>query len=149
MMLRFKSTPVFSLARLISRAARSALSARVAVTGVALLSCVFPVSVSAQTKDKAARVEAPDGSPQLPRETVVSDKSVDPKTETGAASVNGGANSVIQSEERVQGRLASARVGVGAAPSYLIVDPNAGKTDRAANSGTRRVTPSQWELFRF
>jgi hypothetical protein len=147
MMLRFKSSPVFSLTRLMSRAARSALSACVAVTSVALLSGVLPVSVSAQTKDKAARVEAPDGSPQLPRETVVSDKSVDPKTETGAAS--GGANSVIQSEERVQGRLASARVGVGAAPSYLIVDPNAGKTDRAANSGTRRVTPSQWELFRF
>jgi hypothetical protein len=114
-----------------------------------MLSALSTQWVSAQTKDKAARVEAPDGSPQLPREAVVSDKSVNPKAETGAVGGNGGANSVIQSEERVQGRLASARVGVGAAPSYLIVDPNAGKTDRAANSGTRRITPSQWELFRF
>jgi hypothetical protein len=108
--------------------------------GVASIAAFSAFTANAQTTEKTTRVDVPDGAPQLARETVVSDKSTDPKSES---------RSVIESTERVQGRLASERVTVGGGQSYLIVDPNAGKIDRASVNNGRRTVPSQWELFRF
>lgn len=88
-----------------------------------------------------ARSEAPDGAPELTAEKTVSNTSI---TATGKASTI-----VIVEEERVQGRLASAHVRVGGAKGYTIVDPNVGRTDRQADNGGKRVSPSLWELFRF
>ena len=88
-----------------------------------------------------ARTDVPDGAPELPAEKNVSNTSV---TAVGKASA-----SVIVEEERVQGRLSNAHVRVGAAKGYSIVDPNAGRTDRQADNGGKRVSPSLWELFRF
>lgn len=89
----------------------------------------------------AERAEVPDGSPQLAAEKSVSN------TSTTAKSRSEG--SVIVEEERVQGRLANARISVGGGRAYSIVDPNAGRVDRQADNGGKRVTPSLWELFRF
>lgn len=90
----------------------------------------------------AERGEAPDGAPTLAREISVSEKTApaDAKRES--------VTSVIESEERVQGQLASTRVRSGA-NSYLIVDPKVGRTDRAETNGQKRVSPSRWELLRF
>jgi hypothetical protein len=126
---------------------RGAMNVSVLLT--AAISCAVVTDSNAQTSNKAqestqqksSRLDAPDGAPQLPRETVVSDKSSDPKSE-----VRG---SIIESTERVQGRLATERVSTGGGQSYLIVDPNAGRVDRAATNSGRRTVPSQWELFRF
>lgn len=87
------------------------------------------------------RVEAPDGSPQLANEKLVSNASV-------VTSVRGGA-SVIVDEERVQGRLSAAHVSIAGSKGYTIVDPNAGRTNRDATNGSKRVTASLWELLRF
>ncbi len=88
-----------------------------------------------------ARTEVPDGVPELAAEKTVSNTSV---TAPGKAST-----SVIVDEERVQGRLANAHVRVGGAKGYTVVDPNAGRTDRQADNGGKRLSPSLWELFRF
>ena len=88
-----------------------------------------------------ARVDVPDGAPELAAEKNVSNTSV---TAPGKASA-----SVIVEEERVQGRLANARISVGGGKGYSVVDPNAGRTDRQADNGGKRVNPSLWELFRF
>jgi hypothetical protein len=88
-----------------------------------------------------ARVDAPDGAPELVAERNVSNTSV---TAPGKSS-----SSVIIEEERVQGRLANARISVGGGKGYTVVDPNAGRTDRQADNGGKRVNPSLWELFRF
>jgi hypothetical protein len=101
---------------------------------------IAPVTPVASAKiAPSGTTSAPDGAPALPKETTISQKSA-----TSGAELD----SVVRSEERVEGRLASARVG-GAGNAYLIVDPNAGRTDRAASNSGKRVTPSQWELFRF
>lgn len=83
----------------------------------------------------------PDGAPELATEKTVSNTSVTAQSKAST--------SVIVEEERVQGRLASAHVRVGGAKGYTIVDPNAGRTDRQADNGGKRVSPSLWELFRF
>ena len=89
----------------------------------------------------AARTDVPDGAPELATEKTVSNTSVTAQSKAST--------SVIVEEERVQGRLASAHVRVGGAKGYTIVDPNAGRTDRQADNGGKRVSPSLWELFRF
>ena len=88
-----------------------------------------------------ARIDVPDGAPELAADKTVNNTSV---TATPKASA-----SVIVEEERVQGRLANARISVGGAKGYTVVDPNAGRTDRQADNGGKRVSPSLWELFRF
>ncbi len=88
-----------------------------------------------------ARTDVPDGAPELAAEKTVSNTSV---TAPAKAST-----SVIVEEERVQGRLVNAHVRVGGAKGYTVVDPNAGRTDRQADNGGKRVSPSLWELFRF
>ena len=95
----------------------------------------------AATVAKAARTEVPDGAPELASEKTVNNTSV---TAPGKAST-----SVIVDEERVQGRLANAHVRVGGAKGYTVVDPNVGRTDRQADNGGKRLSPSLWELFRF
>ena len=87
------------------------------------------------------RVEVPDGSPQLANEKVVSNTSVMSPGKGGA--------SVIVDEERVQGRLSAAHVSFAGSKGYTIVDPNAGRTNRDATNGSKRVTASLWELLRF
>lgn len=87
------------------------------------------------------RVDVPDGAPELLVEKNVSNTSVTTPIRAPA--------SVIVEEERVQGRLANARISVGGGKGYTVVDPNAGRTDRQADNGGKRVTPSLWELFRF
>ncbi len=108
-----------------------------------LLAC-FALLIAAQPVQSAERSAAPDGAPTLPRETVITEKTLPPGDDASGAS-----RSVIQSESRVQGQLASARVSSGANAGYIIVDPSVGRADRAASNGRRRVTPSQWELLRF
>ncbi len=107
----------------------------------------FCVAATAQTPVPAspasppARIDAPDGAPELTAEKTVSN------TSTNAPGKSSG--SVIIEEERVQGRLANARVSVGGARGYVVVDPNAGRTDRQPDNSGKRVSPSLWELFRF
>ena len=96
----------------------------------------MPATVAA-----SARTEVPDGAPELAAEKTVSNTSVTAAPKASA--------SVIVEEERVQGRLANARISVGGAKGYTVVDPNAGRTDRQADNGGKRVSPSLWELFRF
>ena len=95
----------------------------------------------AQTPASPARVDAPDGAPELVVEKNVSNTSVTAPLKASS--------SVIVEEERVQGRLANAHVRVGAAKGYTVVDPNAGRTDRQPDNAGKRVNPSLWELFRF
>ncbi|TAG00147.1 MAG: hypothetical protein EAZ43_14280 [Betaproteobacteria bacterium] len=121
------------------RSAASAISGSVIALSIGLAHGQAVVPAAPAAPANSANSSAPDGSPALPKETTISQKSVTPSSEL---------DSVVLSEERVEGRLASARVG-GAANSYLIVDPNAGRTDRAASNSGKRVTPSQWQLFRF
>ena len=87
------------------------------------------------------RTDVPDGAPELKAEKTVSNTSVSAPAKASA--------SVIVEEERVQGRLAQARVSVGGGKAYTVVDPNVGRTDRQADNGGKRVSPSLWELFRF
>jgi hypothetical protein len=111
----------------------------------AVLSVCMAASLSfAQGAASPAPVEVPDGSPQLPAEKVVSNTST-----IAVARSPGGAGSVIVEEERIQGRLANARISVGGNRGYTVVDPNAGRADRQPDNGGKRVSPSLWELFRF
>ena len=133
-----ESTPQFSPRR--SQFFAFALS----LVGVAAIAqtAVVPASPAASASVKeVARTDAPDGAPELAAEKTVSNTSV---TAPGKSST-----SVIADEERVQGRLANAHVRVGGSKGYTIVDPNAGRTDRQADNGGKRVSPSLWELFRF
>jgi electron transfer flavoprotein alpha subunit len=113
----------------------------------ALSACALNVMVCAAFAQTPAapiaptRVDVPDGAPELVTEKNVSNTSV-------AAPVKASA-SVIVEEERVQGRLANARISVGGGKGYTVVDPNAGRTDRQAGNSGKRVNPSLWELFRF
>ena len=116
------------------------VSPALAVLSVLTLNVVI-CAAFAQTPASPARVDAPDGAPELVVEKNVSNTSV---TAPGKAST-----SVIVEEERVQGRLANAHVRVGAAKGYTVVDPNAGRTDRQPDNAGKRVNPSLWELFRF
>ncbi len=93
------------------------------------------------TPATVALVEVPDGAPALAAEKTVSNTSVTAPVKASA--------SVIVEEERVQGRLANARISVGGGKGYTVVDPNVGRTDRQADNGGKRVSPPLWELFRF
>ena len=120
--------------------------AQVLACALGLIECQSFAQVSVApavptTVQASSRVDVPDGAPELAAEKTVSNTSV---TAPGKAST-----SVIVEEERVQGRLANAHVRVGAAKGYTVVDPNAGRTDRQADNGGKRVSPSLWELFRF
>lgn len=96
-----------------------------------------------------ASTEVPDGSPQLAPEKFISNTStgVTGASNPGRSAIS--ASTVVTSEERIQGRLASARVSVGGAKGYTVVDPDAGRTDRQSDHGGKRLSPSIWELFRF
>ena len=117
------------------RRTAAVLLAAVGLTMTATSWADEPASASAPT-----RTEAPDGAPTLSPEATVNNRS------TSVAPRSAG--SVIVEEERVQGRLANARISVGGR-AYSIVDPNAGRVDRQAGNGGKRVTPSMWELLRF
>lgn len=114
--------------------------ARVAL-GSALLACTLAAPGHAESVSEPARTEVPDGAPQLAAEKVISSQS-----QTGVAKAAG---NVIVEEERIQGRLANARVSVGGSRGYTVIDPAAGRVDRQADNGGKRVSPSLWELLRF
>ena len=116
-------------------------SAYVAVIGMALSSSVFALS-----SDTPPLTEVPDGSPQLAQEKIISNTSTGV---TGASNLGRSASTTVVSEERIQGRLASASVSIGGAKGYTVIDPNAGRTDRDAANGGKRLSPSIWEVFRF
>lgn len=111
-------------------------TATLAVTQVFAQSPVLPNSAGA-----AGRIDVPDGVP-----TLAADKGVDGRS---AASISREAADVSVNEERIQGRLATARVSVGGGRTYSVVDPSVGRFDRQADNAGRRVTPALWELFRF
>ena len=119
----------------------SSVAAFAAAVGLALSSSVFAQSAAAPSQ-----TEVPDGSPQLAQEKVIGNTS---SGATGSANQGRSASTVIVSEERIQGRLASARVSVGGAKGYTVVDPDAGRSDRQSDNGGKRLSPSLWELFRF
>lgn len=102
---------------------------------------VVVCSAFAQAPASPARAAVPDGAPEL-----VVEKNVSNTSTTTSAKVPVG---VIVEEERVQGRLANARISVGGGKGYSVVDPNAGRTDRQPDNAGKRVNPSLWELFRF
>lgn len=116
------------------------LKARV-FAGSVLAVSAFTTLSHAQAVSEPARVDVPDGAPTLPAEKIVSNQSQAVATkQTG---------SVIVEEERIQGRLANARVNMGGAKGYTVVDPGVGRADRQSDNGGKRVSPSLWELFRF
>jgi|GEM_PF-1251434 len=128
------------------------IAACAAVVGLALSASAFAQSTAAPAVPEKAPVaaptqtEVPDGSPQLEQEKVVSNTSTGA---TGASNPGRSASSVVVNEERIQGRLASARVSVGGAKGYTVVDPDAGRVDRQSDNGGKRLSPSLWELLRF
>ncbi len=97
--------------------------------------------VAPAPSSQGARVEVPDGSPQLAFEKVVSHASVTAHATSGSG--------VIVDEERVQGRLSAAHISVAGSRGYTVIDPNVGRTNRDATNGSKRVTASLWELLRF
>jgi len=107
------------------------------VTSLALSCCL---GAHAQSAPPAGSTEVPDGAPSVDPQATITERS------TAAASVAAVGGRV--QEERLQGRLASARVSVGPF-AYRVVDPAVGQFDRRADNGGRRVTPSLWELLRF
>ena len=128
------------------------ISACAAIAGLTLSASVFAQSATAPAapvKVPAAvpsQNEVPDGAPQLAPEKVISNTSA---AVTGASNAGRSERSVIVNEERIQGRLATASVSVGGAKGYMVVDPDAGRSDRQPSNGGKRLSPSLWELFRF
>ena len=127
---------------------RSPIAACSAVVGLALSASVFAQSAAAPAALGAApsQTEVPDGSPQLAQEKGIGNTSTGT---TGASNPGRSSSTVVVNEERIQGRLSSARVSVGGAKGYTVFDPDAGRTDRQSDNGAKRLTPSIWELFRF
>lgn len=121
----------------------SRVLAALLTAALTVISCAaFAQSPAAPAAPVApTRTDVPDGAPELKAEKTVSNTSVSAPAKASA--------SVIVEEERVQGRLAQARVSVGGGKAYTVVDPNVGRTDRQADNGGKRVSPSLWELFRF
>lgn len=118
------------------------LGAGVVVVAAISASCAFAQTAPVANPAVApARVEAPDGSPQLAKETSISN------TSTGVGRSTELAISV--DEERVQGRLSSAKVSVSGGKGYTVVDPAAGRVDRPASNAGKRISPPVWELLRF
>ena len=123
------------------------LAASAAMVGLALSASTIAQALPEKTPVAAsAQTEVPDGSPQLAPEKAISNTSTGA---TGASNPGRSAGTVIVSEERIQGRLASASVSVGGVKGYTIVDPDAGRSDRQPNNGGKRLSPSLWELLRF
>ncbi|MBL8311744.1 MAG: hypothetical protein JNL19_15085 [Burkholderiales bacterium] len=127
---------------------RSGHFASVARSAALLLAlCTAAGSASAQpvaapgAVDATQRIEAPDGAP-----TVATERNIDSRSVTDGGRIS---TSMTVSEERVQGRLANARVSVGGARAYLVADPAVGRIDRQADNAGRRVAPAVWELLRF
>ena len=120
----------------------SQIAACAAVVGLVFLASVFAQSATAPPP----QAEVPDGAPQLAQEKIIGNTSTGT---TGAGNPGRSATSVIVNEERIQGRLASARVSVGGVKGYTVVDPDAGRVDRQSDNGGKRLSPSLWELFRF
>ena len=127
---------------------RSPIAACSAVVGLALSASVFAQYAAAPAAPAAApsQTEVPDGSPQLAQEKSIGNTSTGT---TGAGNPGRSSSTVVVNEERIQGRLSSARVSVGGAKGYTVFDPDAGRTDRQSDNGAKRLTPSIWELFRF
>ena len=127
---------------------RSPIAACSAVVGLALSASVFAQYAAAPAAPAAApaQTEVPDGSPQLAQEKSIGNTSTGT---TGASNPGRSSSTVVVNEERIQGRLSSARVSVGGAKGYTVFDPDAGRTDRQSDNGAKRLTPSIWELFRF
>ena len=126
----------------------SPIAACSAVVGLALSASVFAQSATAPAAPAAApsHTEVPDGSPQLAQEKSIGNTSTGT---TGASNPGRSSSTVVVNEERIQGRLSSARVSVGGAKGYTVVDPDAGRADRQSDHGGKRLSPSIWEVFRF
>lgn len=117
-------------------------SATAGAVGILLAASTFAQSTPVPAVASSA-TEVPDGAPQLAQEKTISNVS------TGATSASRASGGIVVSEERVQGRLASAHVSLGGARGYTVVDPDAGRSDRQNGNGSKRLSPSLWELFRF
>ena len=94
--------------------------------------------------ETTARVPAPELAPALPdRDNArVSNRDAVPQERIKAQ-----ADETVSTdgrEERIENRLAVIRER-----GYTITDPSAGRYDRAANNGQRRVSPTMWQIFRF
>ena len=126
----------------------SPIAACSAVVGLALSASVFAQHAAAPAAPAAApsQTEVPDGSPQLAQEKSIGNTSTGT---TGASNPGRSSSTVVVNEERIQGRLSSARVSVGGAKGYTVVDPDAGRADRQSDHGGKRLSPSIWEVFRF
>ena len=120
----------------------SQIAACAAVVGLVFSASVFAQSAAAPPP----QTEVPDGAPQLAQEKIIGNTS---SGTAGASNPGRSVSTVIVNEERIQGRLASARVSVGGAKGYTVVDPDAGRADRQSDNGGKRLSPSLWELFRF
>lgn len=105
-----------------------------ATVTLSLVYCAAFAQAPAALDAATARTEVPDGSPALAAEKTVSNTSITAPSKTTTY--------VTVDEERVQGRLASAHVRTGGSNGYTIVDPNAGRTDRQADNGGKRVSPT-------
>ena len=127
----------------------SQIAACAAVVGLVFSASVFAQSAAAPVAVPATlppQTEVPDGSPQLAQEKGIGNTSTGT---TGAGNPDRSSSMAVVNEERIQGRLSSARVSVGGAKGYTVFDPDAGRTDRQSDNGAKRLTPSIWELFRF
>lgn len=119
-------------------------SAHRALLSVLIAANFAVVACAAPTVAPAGSLDVPDGAPALPKQEAVAARSG-----ASADTARGNDPTAIQiREERIQGRLATAEVSFGGR-SYVIVDPAAGRFDRQANNGGRRVNPVLWQLFRF
>ncbi len=123
---------------------------RLGANGVALVAFSACSAFAAETTLAAvpavggaapARVEVPDGAPQLAKEMSINNMS--------ASADRSSDHALLVEEERVQGRLATAKVSVAGGKGYMVVDPAVGRTDRPADNAGKRVSPPLWELFRF
>ena len=127
----------------------SQIAACAAVVGLVFSASVFVQSAAAPVAVPATlppQTEVPDGSPQLAQEKGIDNTSAGT---TGASNPGRSSSTVVVNEERIQGRLSSARVSVGGAKGYTVVDPDAGRADRQSDHGGKRLSPSIWEVFRF
>lgn len=118
----------------------------VGVAATLLAWIAAPMIAVAAAAAPPGSLDAPDGAPLLaPAAPLAARAGSSGSPEASAAD---DASALQVREARVQGRLASAQVSVGGR-AYLVVDPAAGRYDRQADNGGRRVTPVLWQLFRF
>lgn len=108
-----------------------------------LLACSLVFATAHAADEPNARVPAPELQPTLPSKDNARVSSREPVAKEAVADPARG-ETVERGEERIESRLAVIRER-----GYTITDPNAGRYDRAASNGQRRVTPSMWQVFRF